>query len=133
MSKIQTNEQIRLARMESICNRLRSEMDDVMQRAYEQAVADNDTDRASEMARKIRNRLLDKSDAQMSLDRIGLNTSTSTAVLASLKNIFDNDWAVYRQHLRDISAQEGFPFNIDWGISPDAKKKGGISDVGGDN
>ena len=119
MSKIQSNEQIRLARMESICNQIKSEMDDVMQRAYEQAVADNDADRAAEMARKIRNRMLDKTDAQMSLDRIGLNTSTSTAFLTSLKNIFDNDWAVYRQHLRDITAQEGFPFNIDWGTSPD--------------
>ena len=124
MSKIQSNEQIRLARMESICNQIKSEMDDVMQRAYEQAVADNDTDRAAEMARKIRNRMLDKSDAQMSLDRIGLNTSSTTAFLSSLKNIFDNDWAVYRQHLRDITAQEGFPFNINWGVSPDGKKAG---------
>ena len=124
MSKIQSNDQIRLARMESICNQLKSEMDDVMQKAYERAVADNDTDRASELARKIRNRLLDKSDAQMSLDRIGLNTSNTTSFLASLKNIFDNDWAVYRQHLRDITAQEGFPFNIDWGVAPDAKKEG---------
>lgn len=119
MSKIQSNEQIRLARMEAICNQIKSEMDDVMQRAYEQAVADNDADRAAEMARKIRNRMLDKSDAQMSLDRIGLNTSSTTAFLTSLKNIFNNDWAVYRQHLRDITAQEGFPFNIDWGTSPD--------------
>ena len=119
MSKIQSNDQIRLARMESICNQIKSEMDDVMQRAYEQAVADNDADRAAEIARKIRNRMLDKSDAQMSLDRIGLNTSTSTAFLTSLKNIFNNDWAVYRQHLRDVPAQEGFPFNIDWGTSPD--------------
>lgn len=124
MSKIQSNDQIRLARMESICNQIKSEMDDVMQRAYEQAVANNDTDGAAEMARKIRNRLLDKSDAQMSLDRIGLNTSSTTAFLTSLKNIFDNDWAVYRQHLRDVTAQEGFPFNIDWGVSPDAKKEG---------
>ena len=123
MSKIQSNEQIRLARMESICNKIKSEMDDVMQRAYERAVADNDADGAAEMARKIRNRMLDKSDAQMSLDRIGLNTSNTTAFLTSLKNIFDNDWAVYRQHLRDITAQEGFPFDIDWGVSPDAKKE----------
>lgn len=124
MSKIQSNDQIRLARMESICNQLKSEMEDVMQKAYEQAVADNDTDRAAEMARKIRNHLLDKSDAQMSLDRIGLDTSTTTAFLSSLKKIFNNDWAAYRQHLRDITAQEGFPFNIDWGVSPDAKKVG---------
>ena len=123
MSKIQSNNQIRLARMESICNQIKSEMDDVMQRAYEQAVVNNDTDGAAEMARKIRNRLLDKSDAQMSLDRIGLDTSTTAAFLTSLKKIFNNDWAVYRQHLRDVTAQEGFPFNIDWGVSPDAKKE----------
>lgn len=123
MSKIQSNDQIRLARMESICNQIKSEMDDVMQRSYERAVADNDADRAAEMARKIRNRMLDKSDAQMSLDRISLDTSTSVAFLSSIKNIFNNDWAVYRQHLRDITAQEGFPFNIDWGVSPDAKKE----------
>ena len=122
MSNIQTNEQMRLARMESICNKIKSEMEDVMQRAYEKAVADNDAERASEMARKIRNRMLDKSDAQMSLDRIGLNTSSTTAFLTSLKNIFDNDWATYRQHLRDITTQEGFPFNIDWGVAPDDKK-----------
>ena len=119
MSKIQPNDQIRLARMESICNQIKSEMDDVMQNAYERAVADGDADRAAEMARKIRNRMLDNSDAQMSLDRIGIDTSTTTAFLSSLKKIFNNDWAVYRQHLRDITAQEGFPFNIDWGTSPD--------------
>ena len=119
MSKIQSNEQIRLARMEAICNQLRSEMDDVMQRAYEKAVEERDEDRAAELARKIRNRMLDESDAQMSLDRIGLDTSSTTAFLASLKHIFDNTWAVYRQHLRDISKQDGFPFNIDWGTSPD--------------
>lgn len=122
MSKIQSNEQLRLARMESICNQIKSEMDDVMQRAYEQAVAEHNADRAAEMARKIRNRMLDKSDAQMSLDRIGLDTSSATSFLSSLKNIFNNDWSVYRQHLRDITLQEGFPFNIDWGVSPDKEE-----------
>ena len=119
MSRIQSKEQIRLARMESICNQIKSEMDEVMRKAYERAVEDNDADGAAELARKIRNRLLDKSDAQMSLDRISLNTSNATAFLTSLKNIINNDWAVYRQHLRDITAQEGFPFNIDWGTPPD--------------
>lgn len=122
MSKTQNNEQVRLARMEAICNQIRGEMDDVMRKAYEQAVADRDEERAAEMARKIRNRLLDMSDAQMSLDRIGLDTSSTAAFLTSLGKIFKNSWSVYRQHLRDISAQEGFPFNIDWGVSPDAEK-----------
>ena len=123
MSNIHNNEQVRLARMEAVCNQIRSEMDDVMQRAYEKAVEEKDEERAAEMARKIRNRMLDKSDAQMSLDRIGLDTSSTTSFLSSLKNIFNNTWASYRQHLRDISKQEGFPFNIDWGISPDAEKE----------
>ena len=119
MAKIQSNEQMRLARMEAVCDQIRSEMEEVMRKAYNNAVANGDADRAAEMARKIRNRMLDKSDAQMSLDRIGLNTSSTTAFLTSLKNIFSNNWATYRQHLRDIPSQEGFPFNIDWGTAPD--------------
>lgn len=122
MSKVQNNEQVRLARMESICNQIRSEMDDVMRIAYEKAVEEQDEDRAAEMARKIRDRLLDLSDKEMSLDRIGLDTSSTTAFLASLANIIQKSWAVYRQHLRDITTQEGFPFNIDWGVSPDAEQ-----------
>ena len=123
MTNIKSNEQIRLARLEAVCNQLRSEMDDVMQKAYNTAVETGDTERAAEMARKIRNRLLDKTDAQMSLDRITLETSTATAFLSSLKNLFKSDWATYRQHLRDIPSQDGFPFNIDWGVSPDVKKE----------
>lgn len=123
MSKIQNNEQLRLARMESVCNQIRSEMDDVMHKAYEQAVADKDEVRSAEMARKIRNRMLEMSDAEMSLDRIGLDTSSTTAFLSSLKNIFENSWAIYRQHLRDITEQEGFPFDIDWGVAPSVNKE----------
>lgn len=123
MNNIQNNEAIRLARMESICNQIRSEMDDIMQSAYEKAVAEKDEMRAAEMARKIRNRMLDKSDAEMSLDRIGLDTSSTTSFLTSLKKIFDNSWAVYRQHLRDVPNQEGFPFDIDWGVAPGVDKE----------
>lgn len=119
MSNIQSNDALRLARMEAICNSIKREMDDVVRHEYEDAVANGDSERAAKMARRIRNRMLEKSDAQMSLDRIGLDTSTTTSFLTSLKNIFNNKWATYRQHLRDISAQEGFPFNIDWGSPPD--------------
>ena len=122
MNNLQQNDKLRLARMEAICNQLRSEMDDVLKNAYNQAVIDKDEERAAEMARKMRNRILDKTDSHMSLDRMGLDTSSTTAFLASLKHIFDNSWAVYRQHLRDITAQEGFPFVIDWGTSPDEQE-----------
>lgn len=117
------NDQIRLARMEAVCNQIRGEMDDVMRKSYETAVANHDEESAAEMARKIRNRLLASSDAEMSLDRIGLDTSSATAFISSLSSIFKNSWAVYRQHLRDIPAQEGFPFNIDWGVAPDNKNE----------
>ncbi len=123
MSNIQNNDAMRLARMEAICNKIRSEMDDVMLSAYVRAVDEKDEVRAAEMARKIRNRMLDKSDAEMSLDRIGLDTSSTTSFLTSLKNIFDNQWAKYRQHLRDVPTQEGFPFDIDWGVAPGDDKK----------
>ena len=122
MNNLQQNDKLRLARMEAICNQLRGEMDDVLKNAYNQAVIDKDEERAAEMARKMRNRILDKTDSHMSLDRMGLDTSSTTAFLASLKHIFDNSWAVYRQHLRDITAQEGFPFVIDWGTSPDEQE-----------
>jgi hypothetical protein len=125
MSNISGNTALRLARMEAICNSIKSEMDDVMRMGYEQAVSNNNEELAAEMARKIRNRMLDESDAQMSLDRIGLDTSTATSFLTSLKKIFNNDWAVYRQHLRDITEQEGFPFDIDWGTAPDVNKEEG--------
>lgn len=123
MSIIRNNDHVRLARMEAICNQIRSDMDDVMKRAYEKAVEERDEERAAELARKIRNRMLDMSDAQMSLDRIGLDTSSATKFLSSLRNLFENSWTTYRQHLRDISKQEGFPFNIDWGISPDKEEE----------
>jgi len=33
-------------------------------------------------------------------------------------NVDKEAWAEYRQHLRDIPAQSGFPITIDWGVPP---------------
>lgn len=118
MSNIQSNEQIRLARMEAICNQLRAEMDDVLKNAYAKAVEEQDEDRAAELARKIRGKLLNSSDKEMTFDRLGLDVSSTATFLASLSKIVENSWATYRQHLRDIPQQEGFPFEIDWGAAP---------------
>ncbi len=124
----QNNDQIRLARMEAVCNKLRSDMDDVMQKAYEQAVADQDEERAAEMARRIRNKLLYESDKECVLDKVlpeppkGILFTDWLSWLKDLAGIVSNEWGNYRQHLRDITKQEGFPFNIDWGVSPDAEK-----------
>ena len=34
------------------------------------------------------------------------------------------EWKEYRQALRDISKQEGFPHDVEWTIDPDGKSEG---------
>ncbi len=127
MSSIEGNEQIRLARIEAVCDQLRAEMDDVLKNAYSKAVEEKDEDRAAELARKIRDKLLASSDKEMTFDRLGIDTSSTVAFLTSITEVFKNSWALYRQHLRDIPQQPGFPLNIDWGKAP------GGSDDGNDD
>ena len=130
---IQPNNQMRLVKMEAMCDQLRSEMSDVLERAYAIAVEERDEDRAAELARKIRNKLLDDSDKYNTVDRVFnfdlpetiSTTNVISAVKALIKGIHGitaNDWSVYRQHLRDITDQPGFPFDIDWGTAPDAEE-----------
>lgn len=59
---------------------------------------------ASEGVRTERNKLLEKTDWTQSRDVV-------------LNN--DADWIVYRQALRDITTQEGFPHNIVWPTKPE--------------
>jgi hypothetical protein len=33
-------------------------------------------------------------------------------------------WATYRQEMRDVTAQEGFPWDVEWPIEPDASTQG---------
>ena len=37
---------------------------------------------------------------------------------AETATTLDSAWATYRQALRDITAQEGFPWTIDWPVNP---------------
>lgn len=116
--------------MESMCNQLRSEMDDIIQASYQEAVAAQDETAAAELARKIRNKLLSDSDAEFAFDRFGLEIPeniTATSMLTVLKNVFgtfrqmvSGDWAVYRQALRDITTQPGFPFDITFPVKPES-------------
>ena len=109
----------RLARTEAMANLQKSQLPEVLENAYQAACASGDEQAAAEAARALRNRLLDLSDKEMSLDRLGLDTSSVIDFLASLKQIFSNGWAVYRQALRDLPQQEGFPFNITFPVAPD--------------
>mgnify|MGYP000653346957 CR=1 FL=1 len=83
---------------------------------------------ASEIAaaavRVARDQLLADSDASMALDRLGLTVptgSTFTAWLSFFKGlgeVLTGSFAKYRQALRDIPEQEGFPFNVEWPEKP---------------
>ena len=69
--------------------------------------------------REKRNRLLAESDKYMALDRLGLDTSSAIKFLASLKNVFQNNYATYRQALRDITDQPGFPYDVEFPEKPE--------------
>lgn len=112
----------RLAQAEAMANAQKAELMETLQAAYKRACEDNDEEAAAELARKIRDKLLDNSDKEMSLDRLGLDTSSATRFIASLATIFSGKWAKYRQLLRDLPEQAGFPFNIDFPTPPDAKE-----------
>lgn len=109
----------RLARAETAAQAQKAELMETLQKAYENACQEQDAESAAELLRKIRNKLLDSSDKEMSLDRLGLDTSSASRFIASLTKIFSGAWAQYRQELRDITKQEGFPFNVTFPTPPD--------------
>lgn len=119
-----TNESIykRLAQAEAMANAQKAELMETLRAAYERACADENAEEAAELARKTRNKLLDNSDKEMSLDRLGLDTSSAAKFIASLGKIFTGEWAKYRQLLRDLPEQEGFPFNIEFPTPPDSEE-----------
>ena len=46
------------------------------------------------------------------------NLLAQTDWRASTDLTLDSDWTVYRQALRDVPAQEGFPTNVTWPTKP---------------
>ena len=58
-------------------------------------------DMAGDNIRRERNRLLSETDW------MALSDNTMTP-----------EWATYRQALRDITSQEGFPYNVEWPTKP---------------
>ena len=109
----------RLAQVEAMAAAKKAELEETLKAAYAAACEERNEEEAAALARKIRNKLLDNSDAQMSLDRLGLDLSSTTKFIASLITIFTGAWAKYRQALRDLPEQEGFPFNIRFPTPPD--------------
>lgn len=110
----------RLAMAEAMTNAQKAELEESLRAAYDLACKEQNEEEAAACARALRNKLLDKTDKEMSLDRLGLDTSSATKFISSLSKIFNGKWATYRQQLRDITEQEGFPFNIEFPQAPDA-------------
>lgn len=88
-----------------------------------------------ELASKIRekrNKLLEDTDKEMCIDRLDLNFPedlSMTNIISSLKDFFDgfaniskSNIAKYRQELRDITKQEGFPYHIVWPTKDENKE-----------
>lgn len=82
------------------------------------------TDIAAAAARAVRDQLLKDSDASMALDRLGLDVPSGTtftawlSFLRGLGSVLTGAIAQYRQALRDLPNQPGFPFEIDWPEKP---------------
>ena len=78
----------------------------------------------AEEVRAKRNELLKETDAEMCLDRLGLELPEGTsftswiAFLKTIANAVIGKMAKYRQELRDITKQPGFPYNVEFPIKP---------------
>ena len=92
--------------------------------AWREKVMQEDYDRAAAEVRAIRDKLLADSDKEMVLDRMGLEVPTGasfTAWLDFLKGLasaISGSWAQYRQALRDIPEQSGFPYSVEFPEPP---------------
>lgn len=97
---------------------------DLYDRALQECIEENDAATAKTVIRKKRDELLQKTDARMCLDRLGLTTPTYTLTgliefVRTIMKALTGDWAKYRQALRDIPDQPGFPFSVVWPEEPE--------------
>ena len=126
---MQKNDYKRLARAEAMANAQKAELEETLRAAYERACADGNEEEAAACARALRNKLLEKSDAEMTLDRLNFETASATKFIASLVSVLSGAWAKYRKALRDLPEQKGFPFNIDFPKPPNSEEGGEIDGV----
>lgn len=83
---------------------------------------------ASEIREK-RNKLLEESDKYMILDRLTMNfpqeisltnvVSVLKDFFKTLSNIKNGSWGKYRQELRDLPNQKGFPYDVKFPDKPE--------------
>ena len=88
-----------------------------------------DYDRAAAEVRAARDKLLAESDKEMVLDRMELEVPTGASFsawldfLKGLASAIGGAWAKYRQALRDIPAQPGFPYSVEFPEPPSEVRK----------
>lgn len=109
---------------------LEKELNDDIEKYKEwlQLAKDTEYNELATIIREKRNKLLQESDKYMCLDRLGIeipeNITTGT-IISVVKKFFEGlgesingNYAKYRQALRDITKQEGFPYNVEFPIEP---------------
>lgn len=83
---------------------------------------------AAAEVRAKRDEILADSDKMAALDRLGLDLPdkvTTTTMLTVVKALVEAFWKVtkgdigaYRQALRDLPEQAGFPYDVNWPVKP---------------
>ncbi len=92
--------------------------------AWREKAVQEDYDRTAAEVRAIRDKLLADSDKEMVLDRMGLEVPSGisfSAWLDFLKKLgaaVAGNWSKYRQKLRDITTQAGFPYDVEFPEKP---------------
>ena len=99
--KIQTIEDVR---RDNFVEYARSRTVGMLRQRYDTAVAEENAEDAADAARDYRNALLEAWDNMMVPDRPGVNVEA---------------WMAYRQALRDVPEQQGFPISIVWPEKPE--------------
>lgn len=88
------------------------------------AISRGDERAAGILIRRRRDALLAQSDKEMALDRLNLTAPNSllftdwVQFFRQIAGVLTGDWARYRQALRDVPQQSGFPFNVEWPTKP---------------
>ena len=123
---MQENIYKRLAQAEAMAAAQKAETMEVLQAAYKRACEELNEEDAAAFARKIRDKLLNR----VALDRFNISVPSGTSFTAwlsflkSLGEIITGAWAKYRQELRDLPEQEGFPFNVTFPAPPEVENDG---------
>lgn len=127
---MQENIYKRLAQAEAMAAAQKAETMEVLQAAYKRACKELNEEDAAAFARKIRDKLLNETDSRVALDRFNISVPSGTSFTAwlsflkSLGEIITGAWAIYRQALRDLPEQEGFPFNVTFPTPPEIENSG---------